>query len=93
MFCATAADCAHGLGCFGRHCCGNEQCDSICQSLVEKDPDLSQSLLSGHPSLVDYFRRRCHQRCCQGESAKILKETLRVPLGKSPSHIREVQRP
>ena len=90
MFCVSAEDCAHGLGCLERHCCRNEQCASTCQSLIEKDSELSQNTLAGHPGLAHYFRRRCHQRCCQGNSAKDLKEALRAPMQESPGYGTEI---
>ena len=90
MFCVTAKDCAHGLGCLDRHCCRNEECASTCQSLIEKDPELSQNTLSGHPGLADYVRRRCYQRCCQGDAAADLKDALRAPTGDFPEHRTEI---
>ena len=81
MFCATAADCALGLKCLEHYCCRNEKCAATCQSLIEKESDLSQNMGARHPNQTHDFRRRCHRLCCQGESVLELRRAISAPSG------------
>jgi hypothetical protein len=76
MFCITAADCVDGLGCLHQHCCENERCASICQSMLEKNSNLVSNGLGSHPSLANYYRRRCLTLCCEGKNSDQIEDFL-----------------